>query len=55
MSNYLTPETTTKLADHAVDALCLCGIVAAIYLGGATNPVIGGIVSIALGKRIIKQ
>jgi len=55
MNHYLTPETTTRLVDHAVDGLCATGIVAAIYLGGADPTAVGGLVSIALGKRVLKK
>jgi len=55
MNHYLTPETTTRLADHLVDGLCAVGIVSAIYLGGADPTAVGGLVSIALGKRVLKK
>jgi len=46
---------TEKIADHAVDGLCAIGIVASIYLGGADPTTVGGFVSIALGKRVLKK
>lgn len=46
-------EITEKAMDHGVDALCALGIVGAVALGNSDMTVIGGLVSIALGKRVI--
>jgi len=45
---------TEKALDHGVDALCAVGIVASVALGEPNTSVIGGLVTIALGKRAIK-
>jgi len=45
----------SKIADHGVDALCAIGIVASVALGEPNTSVIGGLVSIALGKRVLKK
>jgi len=48
-------ETTNKTIDHIVDALCAVSIVAAVALGNPNATVVGGLVSIALGKRVLKK
>jgi len=45
---------TEKALDHGVDALCAIGIVASMYFGEPNTTVVGGFVTIALGKRAIK-
>lgn len=48
-------QVTEKVFDHAVDAVAALGIVATA-LGGVTNEtVVFGLVSIALGKRVLKS
>lgn len=46
-------EITEKAMDHGVDALCALGIAAVAYFGAADMTVVGGLVSVALGKRVI--
>jgi hypothetical protein len=45
---------TEKAIDHAVDGVCAVGIVASVAIGQPDTQVIGGLVTIALGKRAIK-
>jgi len=59
MSTSIKPDgnvsVTNKVVDHGVDALCAIGIVASVALGEPNTSVIGGLVSIALGKRVLKK
>lgn len=48
-------DITEKALDHGVDALAALGIVATAYADAATAMVVGGLVSIALGKRVLNQ
>lgn len=46
---------TEKALDHGVDALCAVGIVTTVALGEPNTTVVGGLVTIALGKRVLKK
>jgi len=50
-------EDTTRietLADHATDIIGITGVAVTAYFGVSDPAIIGGIVSIALGKRYVK-
>lgn len=48
-------QITEKAIDHGVDAIAALGIVAvAIGIGEVSPTVVGGLVTIALGKRALK-
>lgn len=46
---------TEPIADHAVDALCAIAITATAVSGAATDATTAGLVSIALGKRLMRN
>lgn len=52
-TNGTKARVTEKAIDHGVDALCAIGIAITAALGAADMTVVGGLVSIALGKRVI--
>lgn len=51
--NGTRAKVTEQALDHGVDAIAAVGIVAAAYMGAADMTVVGGLVSIALGKRVL--
>jgi len=55
---HMTDSDDTKrlatLADHVTDIVGITGIAATAYFGVGDPAIIGGIVSIALGKRYVK-
>jgi hypothetical protein len=55
MTNDTINNTKVTLADHAVDALCAIGIAGTAIAGAADPPVIGGLATIALGKRVLAK
>jgi hypothetical protein len=54
----MTDTNKPRLAyalDHVTDVFAVCAIAAIVIYGGVTNPyVVGGLVSIALGKNVAK-
>jgi hypothetical protein len=54
-----TSDTTSdslvnpRLADHAIDGVCALAIAATAFAGAATDATTAGLVSIALGKRLL--
>lgn len=46
-------QVTEKALDHGVDAIAAVGIVAVAYFGIVDPYAIAGLVSIALGKRLL--
>lgn len=46
-------KITEKALDHVVDGLCAAGIVAVAMVGMADTTTVGGLVTIALGKRVM--
>lgn len=52
-TNGLQAKIAEKALDHATDAICALGIVASATTGTASVEVVGGLVSIALGKRVM--
>lgn len=54
-TNGTRAKVTEKALDHAVDGICAVGIVTCAYAGAADMAVVGGLVSIALGKRVLNR
>lgn len=48
-------DTSNESIDHIIDGLCAICIVGVVALGSPTATVIGGLVSIALGKRVLNE